>query len=243
MSLTTEETRVEITHEKAVEIDTELADLYTERAKRQNVLSDTRQSLHYALRINKTKQGRSWVWPFSLNEVVAKAEAKLAEGWSTYDADRVRKMIDNIPAAQAAVNEVTVKIDALEALHDEHQWSRFFLVNNTNGHIHSSMSCSTCNWRTSFSWLPTLSGLTEKDAVDAHGCILCSVCFPSAPTEWTVGNVKEADPNQCPGSGTGEYSDYRRTGYNGTGRGFCKHCNEFVSVTTTGKMRKHKKEA
>jgi hypothetical protein len=77
-------------------------------------------------------------------------------------------------------------------------WSRFFLVANTNGHIHRSMNCSTCNrWTvngpsaTQFRWLPTLSGLTEADAVEAHGGILCTVCFPSAPTEWTEGENKQ----------------------------------------------------
>ena len=43
---------------------------------------------------------------------------------------------------------------------------------------------------TSFSWLPTLSGLSEADAVEAHGAILCTVCFPSAPVEWTGGVAK-----------------------------------------------------
>lgn len=72
-------------------------------------------------------------------------------------------------------------------------WSRFFIVKNTNGHIHSSMDCSTCYPTTVFGWLPQLSGLTEADAVEEWGGILCSVCFPSAPVEWTEGtNKKEA---------------------------------------------------
>lgn len=69
-------------------------------------------------------------------------------------------------------------------------WSRFFLVTNTNGHIHSSTSCSTCYPRTTYAWLPALSGKTEKDAVEEIGEILCSVCFPSAPVAWTIGVSK-----------------------------------------------------
>ena len=73
-------------------------------------------------------------------------------------------------------------------------WPRFFLVNASNGHIHASMHCSTCFLTTSFSWLPGLSGLTEADAVAEYGGILCSVCFPSAPSDWTEGvNKKDAD--------------------------------------------------
>jgi len=84
-------------------------------------------------------------------------------------------------AAAAAVAE-------LEVLYTG--WSRFFLVQNTNGHIHSTMSCSTCFADTDFAWLPELSGLTETDAVEAYGEILCSVCFPSAPVAWTNGVAK-----------------------------------------------------
>lgn len=71
-------------------------------------------------------------------------------------------------------------------------WSRFFLVQD--GHIHRSMRCSTCYISTSFSWLPDLSGMTEAEAVAEYGGILCSVCYPSAPVEWTTGeNRKDAE--------------------------------------------------
>lgn len=72
-------------------------------------------------------------------------------------------------------------------------WSRFFIVRTNNGHIHRSMSCSTCNRNgkaTEFGWLPELSGLSEAEAVEAEGSILCTVCFPSAPVEWTNGEAK-----------------------------------------------------
>jgi len=92
---------------------------------------------------------------------------------------------------QAELDELRAQAEPMEAEYQAAPWSRFFLVNNSGGHIHSSMHCSTCRITTSFSWLPTLSGLTEKDAVDAHGPLLCSVCFPSAPVEW-IGKGKGA---------------------------------------------------
>ena len=70
-------------------------------------------------------------------------------------------------------------------------WSRFFIVKNAGGHIHWTMSCSTCYPTTDFGWLPNLSGLTEADAVEEWGGILCSVCFPSAPVEHTDGVNKK----------------------------------------------------
>jgi hypothetical protein len=85
------------------------------------------------------------------------------------------------------IAELEAEAAPLHALYSEHRWSRFFLVLNTNGHIHRDMSCSTCFITTDFGWLPELSGLTEADAVEQQGEILCSVCFPSAPVEWTNG--------------------------------------------------------
>ena len=83
---------------------------------------------------------------------------------------------------------------ALEAIYEENGWSRFYLVEETNGHIHSNMDCQSCNriiggkpTRTSFSWLPSLSGLTQGDAVAQEGSILCTHCFPDAPVGWTNG--------------------------------------------------------
>ena len=78
-----------------------------------------------------------------------------------------------------------------EAQSHYEDWSRFFLVTNSNGHIHSSMHCSTCQHDTQFAWLPELAALTETDAVAEYGEILCSICFPSAPVEWTNGVNKK----------------------------------------------------
>jgi hypothetical protein len=62
-------------------------------------------------------------------------------------------------------------------------WSRFFLVTNQNGHIHTSMSCSTCFMDTQFAWLPNYSGMSDQEivAIEAYRC--CTVCMPIAPAE------------------------------------------------------------
>jgi hypothetical protein len=67
-------------------------------------------------------------------------------------------------------------------------WSRFFLV--SGGHIHHSTHCHTIRLTTDVGWLPDLSGLTEAEAVEEHGEILCSHCFPHAPVAWTNGVSK-----------------------------------------------------
>lgn len=64
-------------------------------------------------------------------------------------------------------------------------WSRYFLVQNDNGHVHRSMTCSTCNREgvsTRFSWMIEFSGKDEKDLTDEIGPNACTVCFPWAET-------------------------------------------------------------
>lgn len=82
--------------------------------------------------------------------------------------------------------------EPFEALFEQERWSRFFLVTSSQGHIHSSMSCGTCRPTTTFGWLPELSGSTEAEAVEQQGPALCTVCFPSAPLEWTAEKISKA---------------------------------------------------
>ncbi len=101
-----------------------------------------------------------------------------------------------------------------EPLHDEHSrrpWSRFFLV--TGGHIHSSMYCSTCNRNgkaTAFSWLPDLSGLTEEEAVAAHGRDSLHDVLPLGASRMDgllrAGAERKA-ATYCAGSGTSDWKD------------------------------------
>lgn len=70
-------------------------------------------------------------------------------------------------------------------------WSRFFLVTSSQGHVHSSMACTTCRPTTEYGWLPELSGQTEDEAVKALGPNLCTVCFSSAPVETVGGKISK----------------------------------------------------
>lgn len=87
----------------------------------------------------------------------------------------------------AELNEVNSQIQNINDEHSARKWSRFFLVTSSNGHIHSSMHCHTCNKGrsfTSFALLPSLSGANLETAVAKMGAGLCSVCFPDAPSEY-----------------------------------------------------------
>lgn len=106
-------------------------------------------------------------------------------------ADGIRLQV-KLQAATEAATRLMDELKALEAemapFEDEfiaRRWNRYFLVQNDNGHIHSSMHCQTCNregQRTRFNWLVDFSGKAEEELTDQVGPTACTVCFPWAET-------------------------------------------------------------
>lgn len=168
----------------------------------------------------------------ALKKLIEHRDSDAVPSW---ELPRIEQMLTEYDKLALRINTLKSSIDAAHQEWADHgMWSRFFIV--AGGHIHSSTHCHTLKITTRLGWLPELSGETEKDAVDAHGALLCTVCFPSAPVEWTIG-AKPAD-DECEG-GRPEDADFRRRSVYGT----CPSCGEWVSVTRTGKARKHKKPA
>lgn len=148
-----------------------------------------------------------------------------------YYTEKLAKAEAAIPAIYAAA-EPLAKI-AHEMDRDLYEgWQRFFLVE----HIHSSAACSSFRPTTRVGWLPKVSGLTETEAVAEYGAILCTICFPSAPVELTNGSLR--DDTTC--TEGRDYDAPSREGYFSGNWGTCK-CGQRVALTSTGKLRKHKK--
>jgi hypothetical protein len=220
-----------------VEIDTELGRLYTEAFPHRQQIDASRTAVHM---------------------LIKGTEGKTELNLTTYVAteDRARKLVAELPRLLAQLDAARADLAPLEAaekpLEAEYEargrWSRFFLVTSSDGgHIHSSMSCSTCNngvYRTQFHWMPEFSGMTMTEAIaawDERGSseILCTVCFPDAPVARTVAQVPDT---QCPGSGTWDYPrETARLNYYTGNYGICRHCEQAITVSKTGKMRKHDK--
>lgn len=126
---------------------------------------------------------------------ISDASIANAKAWSTFRFYQEHttgfRADEKLVEAEAAYKTTLAALKTAEA--DYKGWSRFFLVQASNGHIHSNLNCHTTFPTTQWAWLPELSGLTEADAVEEYGEILCSVCFKSAPVAWTLGvNKKEA---------------------------------------------------
>jgi hypothetical protein len=211
------------------EVDTALAEIYKRRSTANHTIDRTMDLAHRA--IGDRKHGRS-EWrrtDISVENEIRELVHLETTPWSV----DFKKIVASLDDASVELARCDAEQRPLDDQYYAAPWARFFLVTSSDGHIHSSMSCSTCRSTTEFGWLPELSGQTEADAVVAHGPLLCSVCFPSAPVEWTVGKPKAihcdgmSDPDSAP----------RRVGMNTYRR--CT-CGSTQIVNADGNLRKHK---
>ncbi|MBE5477899.1 hypothetical protein E3G68_005253 [Mycobacteroides abscessus] len=100
----------------------------------------------------------------------------------------------DIPAAlrwEGEAAQCETKINALTAQMAPYEqeyrrrggWARAFLVQNVGGHVHRSMSCTSCYPSTRYEWLTHYSGRSEDEIVYAAGELACTVCYPTAPVQ------------------------------------------------------------
>jgi hypothetical protein len=186
-----------------VEIDTELAALDhaadTNTTKRQRALNQLHDIAGTRKYRPATWQNRKSGYDYTatdaeaiaiVTEALAAAKADTYTGpISTYTLlyHSVDETLASLPRYDAEEERITAEVATLNAEYRRRPWSRFFLVTSSDGHIHSSMSCQTCRPRTTYGWLPNMSGLSEAAAMAAltelgpGPSALCSVCFPNAP--------------------------------------------------------------
>lgn len=238
----------DLTNLTPAEVDTFLAEATAAHARLSSSLDYTLDSMHRYVR-DERERTSGWgqgPWKMTTDQVVEACERMAAEGGHR------ASYLDTWEQGQAGLRALEEEIGRLnEEFERRGGWSRFYLVTNPGGHIHSSMNCSTCNKYTSrgqsqtrFAWVTDLSGHSEEEAVEAQGAILCTVCFPSAPVEWT--NKYEVEKaaraaERCEGSGEYFNADLpHRTGYAYGNWATCSHCEARPSLTSTGKIKAHK---
>lgn len=223
------------------EIDTVLAALYELEGRTLAYLLGARDSVHRSLGQRPQWYGRQQRYAMPFDEALALAEATVRDPDYTAIPNSPRDVLGALRylAEQTAA---LAEIDAAQApLHEEYArrpWSRFFWVKASGGHCHSSMACSTCNKmgkRTDFGWNPELSGKTEAEAVAKLGPSLCTVCFPSAPVEWTIGKQVE----HCSGSRKAPVAGTVNRRYR-TAFGQCTGCGQNQNLTQYGEIKAHK---
>jgi len=96
---------------------------------------------------------------------------------------------DHLLEAHAAVAnaDTTIALAVAEIAAVAHEfarrggWTRYYLVLNSNGHVHSSTHCTSCFPTTAYAWLVEQSGMTPEALVELAGESACTDCFPLGP--------------------------------------------------------------
>ena len=104
----------------------------------------------------------------------------------SYYADKIPEFIETYLKAVETLDYADALVSDCNVEYNRRPWNRYYLVTSSDGHIHRSTHCSTCNKGkepTGFALVPYLSGASASEAVADLGSALCSVCFPDAPVE------------------------------------------------------------
>lgn len=99
--------------------------------------------------------------------------------YSIHDIKRAQEQLPKIEARLAEATEAIAPFE--EEFTRRGGWKRYFLVQNTGGHIHRERRCQTCFSTTAYAWLTDLSDCDETEMVAQYGETACTVCFPDAP--------------------------------------------------------------
>lgn len=121
---------------------------------------------------------RTGVWQLRRSEVLAKA--------ADQETDQP-KIAALLARYRGAVADAQAASDANRLLQAEYVrrggWTRAYLVDNADGHVHRSTNCSTWRASTRYHWLTELSGHAESEIVELAGERACTVCYPTAPVD------------------------------------------------------------
>jgi len=142
-----------VTKQFAVEIDTELSNLYNEEWNIKEKIFGYQDSLEFYIKN-----------PKYANDNVAHYEKQI---------EILKQKLVPIKKRQRELNEI----------YNQDPWTRAYLVVSSVGHVHKDMYCSTCFPQTRYQWLVQYSNDDEKTIVEDAGQDACTVCYPSAPAE------------------------------------------------------------
>jgi hypothetical protein len=255
----------QLTNLTAVEVDRYNAVLADELSRLAAETEKATDGVYRALLWRKTREryGRGYrqVWPTSFDKAERTAREHLASG---YLPDKMTRVREGLTAPGAYTKQLRAAVRLLDSLRMELRivmdgplaildgefrrrggWSRMHLCLSDGGHVHTGRNCPSIGPSTPLRWLPEVSGMewreayqrVIRDATAGTEAIMCTKCYPDAPTEWTE---RQAPETECPGSRTDAYkhmTEGERRLY--SKRGTCPECGQRISVTSAYKFRKH----
>lgn len=161
-----------------VEFDTELAGLYGVQYAAEDTYNEAIANIRKAAEPNRRwiSRTRRESYQLTLNEAIV----KLNDDGNP----RSGRLVTAYAAARDQFNAANAAIEPYEAEFTRRGgWERAFLVlTNGRGHVHTTMSCSTCYPTTRYAWMPELSGQDRQTIIDGIREDACTVCYPGAPT-------------------------------------------------------------
>jgi len=126
--------------------------------------------------------------PAEIDEQIATLTLKLDAAYRTLNwldspqASRTFRREERVAEQLAKIEELSIELRPLQNEYIRRgRWERAFLVTSSDGHVHSTMGCSTCHRDTVFGWMTVLSGKTHAEIIEAIGENACTVCYPDAP--------------------------------------------------------------
>lgn len=165
------------------EIDGQLAQIYREKMRADYRRASCLSDLHGAAG-DRRNYGRGMPqWGMS-DETCLQRVQEAAEK-TDYTGSEARRTLAALAKADAKIEELREQARPLdEEFAIRGGWPRAFIVTNKDGHVHSSMNCSTRNRGQSdkqFAWMTDYSGDTEDEIVADAGWRACTLCYPDAP--------------------------------------------------------------
>jgi hypothetical protein len=154
-----------------VEIDTVIAAIYVRfyaAADKARTMAD-----HLQAEERRLAQVEAGTYRYAMSE---RSIESLRESVKT-----LTEKVADLNAAAAAIMRETAPYN--EEFKARGGWSRFYLVDNSGGHVHSSMHCQSCYPTTQFIWLPEHSGDTNERIIEKANEQACTHCFPGAPVD------------------------------------------------------------
>lgn len=134
------------------------------------------------------REGYGWArhtvteWPSTAEEAEAAARAAdpATESKARYGyGDTIGALLATLDAARALYEEMGAAFTECDAEFVRRGgWTRYWIVANDGGHVHTTTACRTCYATTRFGWPTQLSGADGAGVVEAAGPLTCLVCFP-----------------------------------------------------------------
>jgi hypothetical protein len=118
-------------------------------------------------------------------ETIARIDSVVAGSYDSYYWTPEKRTAEQarIAANDAKFYELAAEAAPLEARYDAERWNRYYLVDNSNGHVHTHQDCRTCYATTQFVWLTEFSGADHDTVTAEAGELSCAECFPNLPAD------------------------------------------------------------